>query len=259
VKHERTPKFYVEYVFKKFKDSAISTYPRKPTDVVVLTDGFCASVCSEFVNNVLDYGEAIVAGVGTPYDDEKKFTASQIDANNVYSLVDIYNNLAVKSEKYGVTTGVTYGEHYPPSKTLNETIPREFFLNKIDVNIPESFEGDPIFDFPFSTNTNFDNIVSKALDVIDSFAESCNPDNGHLLLVTDNCTVAGDNVLKMGYACGSDGHWNKNECKIAVCKPGYVVDFETNECIGTACVSPSPANRALLSGLALVFLFFSLF
>jgi len=256
VEHKRTPKFYCEYDFLEYVDYAITKYPRKPTDIVVLTDSFCASACSMFVNSVLDNGEAIVAGIGTPYDSEQKFTASQIQANNVERLFDLFGSLKDESEKYGIKIGVTFAEHYPLSKKLDEVIPREFVLNKIDVNIPDSEDGNPVLAFPYKEylSENFGKIVSDSLDVIETFTDSCNPDNKHLLLLSDKCEITDDNVLKMGYACGSDGHWNKNECKIAVCKSGFV-DFDTNTCLTPVCDDSSVASgstRLMVSAISLL-------
>jgi len=232
VKHNRTNKFFQVYPLV-LPQYTISKHPRKPTDVVVVTDGVCASVCSMFMKSVLENGAAIVAGVGTPYDGNEKFTASQIAANNIMQLTDIFPEVAEDSEKYGIQTGVTIIEHYPISPALDEVIPREFVLDKIDVNLGDNFS------FPYSDDEELEKIALQALLAQKAYTSTCNPDNKRLFMVNDKCQSEDPNVLQMGYACGSDGHWDENDCRVLLCNAGFMVDFKTNSCVTDFCALSS--------------------
>jgi len=241
VKHERTDKFSVDYVILNDMiktQYALTKHPRKPKDVVVVTDGSCASACAMFVNTVLEFGQAIVAGVGTPYDDEPLFTASQIASNAVFSITDLFPDVADDCKKFGIQTGVAIAEQYPLSKNLDETIPRDFVLNKIDVNL-----GD--YKFPYFNDPNsVMGIAVAALQVSSSAASICNPNNKRLLYITENCSSTDKNALKSGYVCGSNGQWDQNDCRIAVCKPGFIVDYDSNTCVSTVCMGPHGSSSA---------------
>jgi len=259
VKHKRSEKYYENYPLEsdeQVRKSSIHNYPRKPTDVVVVTDGVCASACSMLVKSVLDNGAGIVAGVGITYDGNEKFTASQIAANNLASLTEVIPDLADECEKYGFNIGLTVLEHYSNTKDLEGVIPREYSLDKIDVNMGE-------FDFPYQINKDNMEIALAALEVSKDFKTSCNPDNKNLLMVNDKCEIKDKNALKMGYGCGSDGHWDENDCRIALCKPGYIVDFSSNTCVYAECIpsasstssissTASISDRAVLNGFTLV-------
>jgi len=220
VKHERSNKFVVQFPIASQElkeEAAITKHPRKPTDVVIVTDGTCASVCSMFINTVLDFGQAIVAGVGTPYDGNTRFTASQIAANTVTSLTDIFPDLAEDCEKFGIQTGVAIIEHYPVSKDLDEVIPYEYTLNEIN-----GYLGD-VYTFPYITDENtMMAIAQNAYALTTISATQCDPRNKRLFFVTDQCSSNDKNAVKSGYACGANGEWDTNDCRIALCKPGYI-------------------------------------
>jgi len=249
VVHKRTQKFYDSFVseLEEVKQYGIVKNPRKPTDVVVVTDGYCFSACSYFFNGVLESGSAITVGVGTANIGDEKFVGSQCPSNVIMSVPSFFTNVQENAVKFGVTVGVTLSETFPIVKDISKTqTPRDYTLGRVDANIGEFFVPFPV-----------DQIMMKVAQLHADYKENCNPDNHHLLLYVDNCTSNDVNANKTGYACGSYGRWNTSDCRIATCKKGYIVDFESNSCIRNVCEPAWSASSRNVSRftLALFFVF----
>ena len=73
VTHYRT-KFYLGYNTKKlFNQIESDTYERKPTDIIIFTDGFSYSATSIFIKDLQETGNAIIVGYnGIPSERRKK-------------------------------------------------------------------------------------------------------------------------------------------------------------------------------------------
>jgi len=196
---------------------------RKPTEIIVATDGFCASGCAFFTYNALRSGSAIIAGYGgiLPNEDPR-FVLGQLFATTVdhSQFIDELSN----NSKYGFTFFTSYAEMYNVSEKMDELIPNEFDTPRIDENL-YYFE---------NVNPVLEDILSKTQKVYEKYKTSCNPYNKRLINIAD-CHVDDPNALAVGHICGDDGKWDKNTCKILTCQPMYTVDNVNNKCIPNSC------------------------
>jgi len=224
--HERTQKIDMsaKETMVDYFDFSLHNHPRKPTDIIVITDGFCFSACSMFVNNVIRSGSAIVAGSGmpTPSDPDGLFAAGQ-SPSCVLDPEENYDEFK-HSSNYGLRFKLTFLETYNISEKLDEKYPGDFDVLPIDKHLG----------YYEMNNPNLEVILEKAKEVRTWFKKQCNPKNHHLLKVTKDCTSSDPNALTCGHPCGSDGKWD-TKCVISSCKAGYMVDFERNMCVPNPC------------------------
>jgi len=245
--HVRTQKFIDDYygTMKELKEYGLVKNPRKPTDVIVVTDGYCFSACSYFANSVAEVGSAIVAGIGATNIGDEKFVSSQCPSNVASPLHGFFPKLATNAQKYGIQVGVTLGETFHPQRDLNVTqIPRDYTISRIDANLGDFF-----------VSFDVQELVQKGLELHQSYQEKCNPDNQRLFMYTGECNSGDENAKQMGYACGTDGKWNTSDCRVAICKPGYIVDFEGNSCMRNYCEEVSNSASIAHFGVALLLVF----
>jgi len=224
VTHNRTEKYYYEIMDKDMAYKySLKKNLRKPTDVVVVTDGFCSSACSYFVNGVLEKGCAIVAGVGQANIGDERFSASQVPSNVLSPISQLFTDLKEIDEEFGISTAIAMTETYPNSPHLEEIIPLDYVQTRVDIHLLNYYPFQP------------DEVIEAAMSTLVQFETDCNPDNKRLFMYSDSCTSDEEGVSKMGFACGSDSHWNTTDCRIALCKDGYLVDFDTNKCVPNSC------------------------
>jgi len=197
--------------------------PRKPTDIIVVTDGFCFSACSMFVDNVIRTGSGIVTGIGATHPGDELFVAAQCPS----SVIDPASFLKElkDNDHLGIHFQVTFMETYNISADNKEVIPGDYETMYIDKHL-HYYE---------MLNPEFDEIIKRTKIVHEEFKNSCNPNNHRLFLVNDKCTVADKHATTFGYACGSDGKWNTSDCRIATCSKQYAVDFNNNKCMLNDC------------------------
>jgi len=197
---------------------------RKPTDIIVATDGYCFSACAFFVDNVIRSGAGIVAGYGITRPGDELFVAAQCPSGVIQ--LDEYFEDVMNNTAYGLHFASTITESYNVSNKLDETIPADYDILRIDdhMNYQTAFYSSDLEEFLLS-----------ALEVHEKFKTQCNPANKRLLLVTDECDINDTIIVSRGYACGSNGQWDKSKCKVASCMEGYVVDFENDKCIPNVC------------------------
>jgi len=225
VLHQRTKKAFLAYedTMRRALNSALKKHIRKPTDIIVVTDGFCFSACSFFVDNVIRAGAAIVSGIGGYLPDDKFFVPSQCPS----TVIDpsLYVETISNNSYYGLEFRTTFMESYDITNDMKETIPGDFQVFHIDTHL----------EYYDSLFPKMSDIAEKAAAVITKFQTNCNPDNHRLVFVTDKCSVKDPNALTVGYGCASTGVWDESSCLISTCKPGYRVDFETNKCVKNYC------------------------
>jgi len=199
---------------------------RKPTDIIIATDGFCFSSCSNFVDNIIRSGSAIVAGYGVSNPGDELFGAGQCPSG-VIDPSGLFRELANNSN-YGLNFMCTVLEAFDPTAKGEETIPIDYRILPIDANLQyyDNYDlehpGDPA-------------LLARALAVHEQFQTQCNPKNKRLLFVTDDCPVTKPFAVAGGYACGSNGEWDTSSCKVAWCEDGYIVDYENDQCVPNTC------------------------
>lgn len=241
VLHSRTKKENMLYkeLLVQFQNYVL-TNPRKPTDVVVVTEGFCFSACSVFVDNVIRTGVAIVTGIGATHPGNERFVAAQCPST-VINPADYFDSVK-NNTAMGIGFSVTFFESYNISAKKDEVIPGDYETMRIDKHLGYYEVLDP----------DIMDIIEYTKDVHEEFKEKCNPYNQRLLLVNDKCKVSDKHALTVGYACGSDGFWNHSDCRIATCKMQYAVDFKNNKCMVNDCdprypfpQNPSPSSSSI--------------
>jgi len=251
--HHRTQKGYLTYnallTMKKFNSYRLRKNVRKPTDLIVVTDGFCFSACSMFVNSVTRAGSAIVAGFGPYNPGELQFTSAQ-NPSTVDPVITLSPDLAKDVKKYGPVIRSVVIETYPVPRNDSEIIPNDFNPLRIDKHTK-------YYDIITPVMSDFSEHV---LSVLDEFKTTCNPDNQRLLLVDSSCSVDDPNALYAGHPCGANGKWDTTKCKISACAPGYSLDPESNTCVPFYCdVRTMTSSATILNpvlGLLISFILF---
>jgi len=224
ITHKRTKKAW--WVFKEYArqfKQGLMKNPRKPTDVIVVTDGFCFSACSVLVDNIIRTGSGIVTGLGPTYPGDENYVAAQCPSSVIDPadyLKDLKDNVPL-----GIHFQVTYTESFNISAKNDEVIPGDFETMRIDKHLG----------YYQTIFADLDEIIEHTKIIHEEFKENCSLINERLLLVNDKCKVDDEHALSVGYACGSDGVWNYSDCRIATCEEHYAVDFKNNKCMINDC------------------------
>ena len=216
--------FYIHYA-QFFKDLIIRNKYKKPTDIIIYTDGFSFSATSLFIKSLYHFGGAITVGYnGDPDTTKKDFDASQsptfILSNEEISI------LGLKTlEEYGFYfSQISYGPSYK----------NQFREDKLDY--PEEFEVTPVDERVEIYNTYNDKLYQSFIDeakkIFKKYNEDgeCNPDNKNLKMLNKECDKNFNNVTHGGYECGKDGKWTKN-CKPFYCHKNYYFDYVNQKCV----------------------------
>ena len=226
VVHTRTKKFFESFKssFEFVAKHCLHKNIRKPTDIIVATDGLCLSSCAFFVDNSILSGSAIVAGFGVTTPGDELFVAGQCPSRAELP-ADYFFDLQNRSQKFGLTFQTSFLESYNVSEKKDEIIPGDYDILRVDVHTG--------YDNALQLDT--DQLISTTIAVHEEFKTKCNPANKRLFFVTEDCGSKDPNALFSGHPCGKNGEWDKSTCKISSCKPGYVVDFEHNKCVVNHC------------------------
>jgi len=264
VKHERTKQTLLDMKssLKKLLPYALKKNVRKPTDIVVVTDGFCFGACALFVDNIIRSGAAIVAGFGATIPGKELFAAGQ-GTTGVIDPAKMFPELNNMTELYGLRFSTPVFETFDVSADMNVATPSEYMVYSTDVHT--GFYGG----FVYYSEEHRQNMAIKTSAVHELFKTKCNAKNKRLLLVTDKCSSKESNAVLSGYVCGENGEWDATTCKVATCESGYVVDFANNKCVQNTCdfrndptqsssaksgVSASALLRPVMSFIAAVFI-----
>ena len=216
-------------VEKNKKDYLSTGKTKKPTEIMIFTDGFSFSCTSTLITGLQMFGAAILVGYNSRPDLKKEeFDASQSNSGtNGYEYTELANNLY----DLGYELGITMEEEFDINDKNNPKTPFEFLVNPVDeiVKIYKAYN-DEIYD-RFINEANI--IFEKYNDLENG---ECNIDNKYLFYETKDC----DSKLNIekahgGYLCGVDGKWNKSNCIAAYCDNGYILNDERTECIKDLC------------------------
>jgi len=247
VEHKRSNKFFM--TTKRYNPSYARYYMkkvRKPSDIIVATDGFCFSACSMFVNNVIRQGAAIVTGFGSNAPGDTQFVAAQCPST-VLQPVSFLPALS-SIGNYGLNLRVTFMETYNISTDMKETTPGDYDILRIDKHLKYNNAYPAVSDVP--------TLLTAIKDAREEYLTTCNPLNKRLLLVDDSCKLA-KNALTAGHPCNAEGKWDNSNCLISTCKPGYSVDFDNDKCVKNICDYRGAASH-VSPMLTIVFILFSI-
>ena len=192
---------------------------KKPTDVIVFTDGLSFSSTSIFIKNLYYFGGAILVGYGGDPEVDI-FDASQNPTFVLGNFLGVkgYINMARKGFIFGqLPIGPMYRTEYNKN---NVELPEEFTINYIDerINLYNAYNDNLYEDFIF-----------EAKKIFNKYKTKCNKNNKYMKLLSHDCTF--DNPYTHGgYTCGEDGNWTTN-CEPFYCDEDYYFDYNTNKCI----------------------------
>ena len=235
VTHRRTKNYFQTDLFlykrtERLRNNILNIgYIRKPTEIIVFTDGYSFSCASDFIKGLQKYGSAIIVGYNPRPDlADTKFDSSQSSSGiETFDFQENIQNLA----NLGYTSGITYDEEYSPYDKNSPQIPEEFLIYPVDEvsKIYQKYD-----------DSIYDRFINEAQRIFNKYNDlengECNPDNKILYYETDEC----DSKLNIekahgGYLCGADGKWDKNTCIASYCDQGYILNDERTECIVDPC------------------------
>ena len=186
---------------------------------------FSFSCASVFIKGLQVYGSAIIVGYNSlPNISKIDFDASQSNSA-VESFVD--SEYIENLSNLGFEVRITNMEQFDPNDKSEIKIPMEFRIYPVDIisNISTKYE-----------DIYYERFIKEAKIIFDRYKNECNPDNELLYYETSEC----DSKINIehghgGYLCGKDGYWNKNNCIVAYCDVGYILNNEKNKCIEDPC------------------------
>ena len=234
ITHYRT-QFYLLYNTKKLYEQINSkTYERKPTEIIIFTDGFSYSATSVFIKDLHESGNAIIVGYnGIPNEKRKneKFNGSQSPSMVItnystnFLLDDDIEILKYFNIYLAAPFSPSYNDKYQNNSLLQ--IPREFTIELIDErsSIYGSYD-----------DTRYDEFIEEGLRIFKHYNHSCNPNHTNLLYKSD-CQFE-DKHTHGGYLCGNNGNWSQI-CKPSYCDHGYYFDTYLKKCKKDQCYSTS--------------------
>ena len=201
---------------------------RKPTEILVYTDGYSFSAGSLFIKYLKENGGAIITQyLGNPKKSEEIFDISQSPTPVFTSpIIEMFSK-----------------ENY--KKLLDEyecelQLPGiQSFYNNTDIKVPLEYEVS-IADEKSEIYENFnedtyDKFINKAKNIFEKYKQECNNDNKNLLKISEECNGKfGNNYTHGGYECGTDGKWTTN-CVPSYCDIGYTFDKTNKKCIKDYC------------------------
>ena len=202
---------------------------KKPTEIIIFTDGYSLSCTSSLITELQTYGSAIIVGYNPRPDLSKKyFDASQSNSGvNTYKEFKYVQNL----NNLGFSISITNSEQFSPNDKNTPRTPFEFLVNPVD-EIVKIYS-------PYSDEI-YDRFIKEADSIFEKYNDlengECNPDNNYLYYETSDC----DSILNIdkahgGYICGSDKKWNKSNCIAAYCDEGYILNDERTKCEKSMC------------------------
>ncbi len=234
ITHYRT-QFYLLYNTKKLYEQINSkTYERKPTEIIIFTDGFSYSATSVFIKDLHESGNAIIVGYnGIPNEKRKKekFNSSHSPSMVItnystnFLLDDDIEILKYFNIYLAAPFSPSYNDKYQNNSLLQ--IPREFTIELIDErsSIYGSYD-----------DTRYDEFIEEGLRIFKHYNHSCNPNHTNLLYKSD-CQFE-DKHTHGGYLCGNNGNWSQI-CKPSYCDHGYYFDTYLKKCKKDQCYSTS--------------------
>ena len=200
---------------------------RKPTDILIYTDGYCYSACSMFAKKARQQGLAVVVGYAGDPTTSDPFDAGQ-SPTSVYDLSGFKEIDAIDTlNAYGVSVRLSWFETYQSNYAYNESLPGEFRVDPVDAR-------SSIFSF-----TDYSVFTKDAYERWTHFQTKCNPENDVLVLEDDACDAQmPDKNTFGGHPCKADGTWDTTKCVPNHCSVGYVFDFQQKICRRDVCVIP---------------------
>ena len=238
--HKRTKIFdfgnkqFIDWLYTNRKFLNDKGHSKRPTDIIIFTDGFSFSSTSLFIKSFQKTGGAIIVGFnGNPTLSIDLFDASQSPTNvmNFQQSIEYQNLIQLGFNIAGISASESFWYNY---KNKN-AIPLEYDFDPIDerVDIYNAYSDDIYQDF-----------IIKGKEIFKKYNQEkkCNKKNKKLLFDPNDgktCYIFPDDKFAHGgYECGNDGYWNEKKCKKYYCDIGYYYDTYEGKCKIDLCSKP---------------------
>lgn len=205
--------------------------PRKPTDIIVFTDGFSFSATSIFLKLLQHSGGAITVGYfGNPRKRDNIIFDSSLSPSPIISTDQLKNyspDFKELNEKYGIKMQFAHAQSFYDYNS-SFSFPLEYEITPVDEKMPlfENFN-----------ESNLDKFVDYGKNIINKYKTQCNSSNKKLYLLEEKCHFE-DKHMHGGYICGTDGKWNKSKCVPTYCDINYFFDHVNQKCVFNYCSIP---------------------
>lgn len=218
----------VHEIRKYLKDNGII---KKPTDIIIFTDGFSFSATSIFIKGFQKTGGAITVGFnGNPHLSNDLFDASQSPTHVMsfnYSIE--YENLKqLGFEIEGISASETFGDNYKEKNA----IPLEYDFDPVDERVDIYNE---------YSDEIYQNFIDKGKEIFKKYNQDkkCNKKNKKLLLDPNDGKTCykfdNDEHAHGGYICNDDGTWS-DICVPYYCDFGYLFNTHIKKCVKYMCI-----------------------
>ena len=202
---------------------------KKPTEILVFTDGYSFSCTSVFIRGLQVNGHGITVGYNAwPDLDKIDFDASQ--SNSAVETFD-FSEYSQNLQLLGFSPRITFVERFDPNDKGEPQTPMEFQIYPVD-EISDIYTKymDAIYN-------RFINVAKTIFDKYNDLENGeCNPDNKYLYYETSECdSILGIDKAHGGYLCGQNGKWDKNKCIAAYCDSGYILSDDRKKCTKDPC------------------------
>ena len=198
---------------------------RKPTEILIFTDGFSYSATSIFIKETQIKGGAIIVGYSGNPKIQYNFDSSQ-SPSPVFNTDEMEDDLSKKIKELGFSLSYPIGEIFDKLDQENATnIPLEYKINPIDRRYRRYYRYE---------DGDYENFISAAKYVFEDAKTTCNKNNKKLLLISEKCTFT-DVHMHGGYECNDEGFWS-DKCVPSYCDNGYYFDEIKVECIKDICI-----------------------
>ena len=198
---------------------------RKPTEILLLTDGYSFSTTALYIKYLQKMGGAMVIGFkGNPYDNSIFDSGQSPSMIFTPVLINIFNKEETEIlKKYNIELEI------PGIQTFydlnDKDVPLEYEVTPVDkrINLYEEFKDDTYYLF-----------VEEFLNIFNEINSKCYSNN--LIKFSEKCDSNFKKHTHGGYACNNDGTWS-NKCVEAYCDLGYSFDKNQKKCIKDVCSS----------------------
>ena len=198
---------------------------RKPTDILIYTDGNLVSVDAVFMKSFQYYGAGIVAGYfGNPNKNNVPFDSAQSCG------------IFINQKAFEIRSSRGYGKELVKRYSTIVDMPYvPMFFGDFDFHYPIEYSVLPVDErveiFEYLKGSNYQMFIDEAKKILEKYKNQCNPKNKKLVLVNNECdNKFGNEYTHGGYECGDDGKWTNN-CVPSYCDPGYVFNYKENKCV----------------------------
>jgi hypothetical protein len=206
---------------------------RKPTEILIYTDGYSFSAAGLMMQYLQKSGGAIIVGyLGNPKEANKIFDISQspspvftsgllkiFSPGNYMTLLNMPSNNDWEIQMPGI-------QSFYDSQNVNNPLEYEVIQPDLHSGIYQNFD-----------KNSYDTFILKAKEIFDKYQIDCNPNNKNLVKVSEECNGQfGNNYTYGGYECGNDGKWT-TKCVPSYCALGYFFNKNLKKCVKDVCSS----------------------